>query len=176
MILTIIKIFIPPPPKCVEMLMEREKFNGVVLEPACGDGSMSKIIEKYNVCKSGDLIDRGFGSVGIDFLSDFYQVKGENIITNPPYKLAKEFLLKSLETANEKVAFFMRLSFLESKERYQIFKKYPPKIVYVLSARPEIYKNGIKTKNSGMVAYCWIVWDKTLNNKNTIIDWIYDKN
>jgi hypothetical protein len=164
--------FYPTPEKCVLQLLEREIFNNNISEPACWDWAISKVLEsKWYKVYSTDLIDRWYWKWWIDFLKTAFQDNKYDIITNPPYKLAKQFLLESLRMSKNKVAFFMRLSFLESKERYEIFKKYPPAKVYVLSYRPEIFKNWIKTKNTWMVAYCWIVWDKQYKWP-TILDWI----
>ena len=159
--------FYPTPSEATEALMQREKFDGLVWECACGDGSMSKVIEKYNKVKSTDLINRGYGEVS-DFLADNSLVS--NIITNPPYKIAEKFLLRALELAEKKVAFLLRLTFLESAKRHDIFKKFPPKVVYVFSKRVQIYKNGI-IGNSGMVAYAWYVWEKGYTGE-PILRWI----
>ena len=60
-----------------------------------------------------------------------------DIITNPPYKIAKEFVEHALEVITEghKVAMFLKLTFLESKKRRELFEKYPPKVIYVSSSR-----------------------------------------
>jgi len=166
------KDFYPTPELCTKQLLEIEKFWDIILEPACWDWSMSKILEKawYKV-NSCDLIDRWYWIPNIDFLTTDFKLNSYDIITNPPYKLAEQFLEKSIKISKNKVAYFMRLSFLESKWRYKLFKKHPPKIIYVLSYRPKIYKDWIVTKNTWMVAYCWIIWDKSYNWP-TLLDWI----
>jgi len=47
--------FYPTPPETTEPLFKFEKFDGNVWECASGDGSMSKVIEKYNPCFSSDI-------------------------------------------------------------------------------------------------------------------------
>ena len=71
----------------------------------------------YNV-KSTDLVDRGFGESGADFLKAETAFDGD-IITNPPYKYGKEFVEKALELIPEgrKVAMFLKLQFMEGKAR-----------------------------------------------------------
>ena len=83
-------------PKGTEVLLEVEQFLSNVWECACGEGHMSKVLEKngYNV-RSSDLIDRGYGEV-YDFLSLENTEWNGDIITNPPYRMAKEFVLKAL--------------------------------------------------------------------------------
>lgn len=149
-------------PKAVELLLENETFTGPVWEPACGEGHISKVLHAHGLqVHSSDLIDRGYGAAGVDFLT--HQGGGYhcNIITNPPYKYAKEFVEKALDVIapGYKVAMFLKLTFLEGQGRRYLFKQYPPAAVYVSSARLECGKNGEFTGSSA-VAYCWLVWQK----------------
>ena len=86
--------FYPTPKNATQALLDRQKFDGNIYECACGNGAMSKVMidNGYNVYSS-DLIDRGYGETGIDFLKSTKQV--DNIVTNPPFNLATEFTLKS---------------------------------------------------------------------------------
>lgn len=166
-------------PKAVELLLEREKFSSTIWEPACGEGHISKVLEKagYYVTSS-DLIDRGFGIGGIDFLkADLGGLYRTDIITNPPYKYAKEFVEHALEiSANgTKIAMFLKLTFLEGKARKKLFEKYPPKVVYVSSSRLQCAKNGdfetYKKSGGTAIAFAWFVWEKGYKG-DTIIKWI----
>lgn len=67
-----------------------------IWECACGEGHLSKVLENrgYKVY-STDLIDRGFGDGNIDFLKYDGKKIHCDILTNPPYKYAKEFVKKS---------------------------------------------------------------------------------
>ena len=160
-------------PKATILLMEKEKFNNVILEPACGQGHMSEVLKSYNYnVLSSDLIDRGYG-IQKDFF-DYNKWAGD-IITNPPYKIALPFLKHALNIINtgSKEALFLRLLFLEGIERGKFFKEFPPKKVYVSSARLNCAKNGdFKTySKSTAMAFAWFVWEKNFK-ENTIIDWI----
>ena len=115
-------------PKATEWLCKLEKFDGRILEPSCGEGHISEVLKKagYDVV-SRDLIDRGYGDVA-DFLSiDNTEWEGD-IVTNPPYKYAKEFVEKALQIipTGNKVAMFLKLTFLEGKNRKELFKITPP--------------------------------------------------
>jgi len=57
---------------------------------------------------STDLVDRGYGEGNVDFLACTEQFDGD-IITNPPYKFAKEFVEKGLELVPEGRRVFMFL-------------------------------------------------------------------
>lgn len=115
-------------PKATEWLCKLERFEGRILEPSCGEGHMSRVLEAagYEVV-SRDLVDRGYGEVA-DFLAiDNLEWDG-NIVTNPPYKYAQEFVEKALSIIPEgkKVAMFLKLTFLEGKARRALFRSTPP--------------------------------------------------
>ena len=81
-------------PKAAKLLLELETFSPNIWECACGDGSLSKVFESagYNV-KSTDLVDRGFGESGVDFLKIETEFDGD-IITNPLTDTGKSLLKK----------------------------------------------------------------------------------
>lgn len=119
-------------PVAMELLLQEERFSPVIWEPACGEGHLSKVLEKhgYKVINT-DLVYRGFGTEqSVDFLklnraTDYFE---GDIITNPPYKYAKEFVEKALELIDDrrKVAMFLKLTFLEGKARKKLFASAPP--------------------------------------------------
>ena len=163
--------FYPTPESTTRALLERERFEGEVFECACGDGSMSEVIKRYNPeVYSSDLINRGYG-IQRDFLKVWEEFN--NIITNPPYKLAKEFVIHAKKLAKKKIALLLKLVFLEGSGRYELFqdKCFPLKKDYVFCSRQPIYKNGIILNNSGLIAYAWFVWDKEYSGQPTI-EWI----
>lgn len=65
-------------PKAVELLLENETFNHSIWECACGEEHIAKVLESngYHVV-STDLIDRGYGTGGIDFLKQTENRGGE---------------------------------------------------------------------------------------------------
>ena len=161
-------------PRAAELLLELENFNENIWECACGEGDLSKVFEKAgHKVLSTDLIDRGYGQGGIDFLQCTEVFDGD-IITNPPYKYAKEFVEKAIELVPDghKVAMFLKLQFLEGKARRELFEKYPPKTVYVASGRLLCAKNGdfegMKAGGGSAVAYCWYVWEKGYKGSVTL--------
>ena len=106
---------------------------------------------------STDLIDRGYGEGNTDFLTS--DLTAPNIITNPPFSIAEPFLKHALNQTTGKVAFLCKLQFLEGAKRKIIFENSPLKTVYVFSKRLTMTRNGEKMKNSGMLAFCWLVWE-----------------
>lgn len=166
--------FYPTPPSTTHALMGREKFDGLVWECASGNGAMSRVIEQYNQCVSSDIRSERdiYGEKGVDFLKTYRRV--DNIITNPPYRQAKEFVLHSLECATRKVAMLLKLVFLEGVGRYELFQTTPLKCVYVFCKRQPLTIRGEEMKNSSMIAYAWFVWDKAYSGKPTL-SWILEE-
>mgnify|MGYP003670466732 FL=1 len=161
--------FYPTPPEATYSLLDKEQFTGEIWECACGNGAISNILKEknYNVYSS-DLIDRGYGDTGIDFLKTYR--KTDNIITNPPFKLGTEFVYQACHLANKKVAMLCRINFLEGVARGKMFKNTPLKTVYVFSRRitftnPDTNK---KSHGGGMLAFAWFIWEKDYNEKPTI--------
>lgn len=115
-------------PKATEWLCRLEHFDGKILEPSCGEGRMSRVLKAagYEVV-SRDLVDRGYGEVA-DFLAIDNQEWNGNIVTNPPYKYAQEFVEKALSIIPEgkRVCMFLKLTFLEGKARRALFRSTPP--------------------------------------------------
>lgn len=162
--------FYPTPRWATIALLDNEKFEGNIWECACGDGSMSKVIEKsgYNVISS-DLYDRGYGESGIDFVGT--DMKCSNVITNPPFHSAEGFIKTALAVSERKFAFLLRLAFLESANRCNtIFLKTPPSRVWVFSERITFYMKNAVIAGSGTVAYAWYVWDKS-HSESTELKW-----
>jgi len=167
--------FYPTPNIATIELLKRETFNGNVWECACGKGDISKILESkgYSVF-STDLNNYGYGKNGFNFLDDTglfsnnFKIQ-DNIITNPPFKYALEFILQAKKYSRFKIAMFLKTVFLEGQKRYEMFqdKKYPLRTVYQFSSRINFgeYENG------GMMAFAWFVWEKGYKGK-PIIEWI----
>ena len=129
-------------PIAAELLCKEVKFSKI-WEPACGMGHLSEVFKRngYDV-RSSDLIDRGYGEVQ-DFLGMDVQEWDGDIITNPPYKYAVDFIYKALQIIpdGKKVAMFLKVQFLEGKERKELFTHFPPRVVLVSSSRILCAKN-----------------------------------
>lgn len=163
-------------PKTLEIFLKALERDGITLhekiwECACGQGHLSEALKKrgYDVFSS-DLIDRGYGEYHQDFLSIRTNGK-QDILTNPPYKYAKEFVEHSLDILKDSYYCIMllKIQFLEGQARRKLFDKYPPKFVYVNSVRQTCYINGdMSKKMSSATCYCWFVWEKGFNGEPTI--------
>ena len=169
--------FYPTPPEAVRALLDAVEFNGLIWEPACGDGAISKVlIERGYEVESTDLIDRGYGTPNRDFLLEWTKTI-PNIITNPPFKHAEEFAVHALERATDKVAFLCRLGWLEGVGRRSLFTTTPLSRVLVFSNRLAINRDGkpLPPGSSGMIAFAWYVWEHGYKGKPMIDFLIADK-
>lgn len=166
-------------PNAIDSLLEYEQFSNEVWEPACGGLHISNRLTEYGytvLCT--DIVQRVPNIKVLDFLGYEPQTKNtKDIITNPPYKQAKEFVEHALEISRGgvRVAMFLKLTFLESKSRYSFFKKYPPKCLYVFSGRMGCALNGdFESQSQSAIAYAWYIWQVGYKGY-PIIKWIPPK-
>lgn len=167
-------------PHALEIFLEKLKEDDIKLhkniwECACGQGHLSEVLKKYGYdVYSTDKVDRGYGEKQIDFLNYFNNELETDILTNPPYKYAKEFVEKALviQATGYYTVMFLKIQFLEGQARKKLFEEYPPKYVYVNSIRQTCYINGdMSQKMSSATCYCWYIWEKGYQGE-TIVRWI----
>ena len=166
-------------PNSLVLFLNKMKEDNIIIdknvwECACGQGHLVNVLTEYgyNVLQS-DLIDRGCGYKIHDFLKTEKKYNGD-ILTNPPFKYQEKFFHKQIDTINigNKVIFFLKIQFLEGKSRYELFKNYPPKYVYVHSGRQICQMNGDFQKyTSSQLCYCWFIWEKG-NTSEPVLRWI----
>ena len=168
-------------PIAIDKLFAVEIFSRYIYECACGEGHLSERMKKYGkIVVSTDIVDRGYKEqvATLDFLNapscvgEYY-----DIITNPPYKYAREFVERAMECLADggKCAMLLKLTFLEGQRRRKLFEAYPPKTVYVFSERLLCAKNGdfekMRANGGSAIAYAWFVWEKGWEGE-TKIKWI----
>lgn len=174
--------FYATPKESVLNLCEREKINGDILEPCVGQGHILETLKEHCDCSTltaVDLVDRGYPNTIIqDFLEWDTDKNFDWIVTNPPYKLAKEFVEKSLTLLKEngKIAMFLKIQFLEGVARKKFFENYPPKKIYVFSKRQSPLRNGKEFDDNGKkwsstMCFAWFIWEKDYKG-DTVVKWI----
>ena len=164
------------PPESTIALLEREKFFGGILEPCCGEGHISEVLKDYGYdVVSNDLVDRGYGEFNENYLKTD-KLKATNVITNPPFKYAKEFIEKSLQDTTGKVAMFCKIQLLEGVSRRDLFENSPLRTVYVFTKRQNPLRNGSPVDENGKkwastMCFAWFVWEHGYEGKPSI-EWI----
>jgi hypothetical protein len=144
-----------------------------ILEPACGSGNITKVLRSwgYSVEASDIRTTKGIkGLRGIDFLERSKPTS--NIVTNPPYSLAEEFIEHGLTLVRRKMVLLLRLSFLESERRYNLLRSTPLEWVYIFSKRLP-YWDGKKFNNTGgQFCHAWFVWNMNTAWNCPRIQWL----
>lgn len=171
-------------PEAVRMLLDTyPNFNMKnILEPCVGEGHIANVLKEYSgediTCI--DIINRGYkDTIVTDFLTWDCDKEFDTIITNPPYKLAVEFIRKciSILSQNGQLAMFLKIQFLEGLKRKELFDNYPPKYIYVFRKRMQIFNEGVEInpktgkKWSSLLCNAWYIWDKKCNTE-PIVRWI----
>jgi hypothetical protein len=156
------------PPHAVRALLDAEPIEGRVWDPACGRGTIPRVIEERGIDGFGtDLVDRGFGGGGIDFMRHSPPLM-DNIICNPPYKIINAWIDRALKLTTRKVAIFAPLTFLEGIKRGAWFPTTPLSRVLVFSWRVNCpsgelapdFDAPIEAWDKGTSkAYAWFIWD-----------------
>jgi hypothetical protein len=160
----------PTPPWATRALLEHVLDKNSLrsqscLEPACGAGHMVKVLREYfGEVKYADAYHYGFGPTR-DYLTYPYETGAADwVITNPPFRLAEDFVLRSMRVARRGVAILARTVFLESSGRYfDIFEKNPPSVFAQFVERVPMVKGRLDAKATTATGYAWFVWDKLAN-------------
>ena len=167
--------FYETPSRAVEALLSVETFNGPIWEPACGAGAISRVLEsRGHKVVSTDLVERGFGQGGIDFLMERAPL-APNIVTNPPFKLAAQFAEVAVELTmtTGKTCLLCRLGWLEGRARRLMFAKTRLSRVWVFSGRlPLMHRIGYDgPKSTSAIAFAWFVW--SMNHEGPpVLGWL----
>lgn len=162
--------FYREPRWCAEALFESlPDIQGPIYDPAAGAGNIPRVARAHGLEAFGsDLIDRGCPAVvsGIDFLRQAPLVENVGtIVSNPPYAVAEEFLLRSLTDSPHRVCLLLELKFLASQKRFALFKWIAPlERVLVFSKRPSMPpgRHDPEQASGGKQDYAWFVWNTTL--------------
>ena len=142
------------PAATTRALLSVESFDGDIWEPACGEGHISKELKRAGYY--------------VDFLLEHRRC--DNIVTNPPYKNALDFVAHATFLAERKVAMLLKLSFLEGVERATFFENKPPARVWVFKRRQALMKNGVAS-GAGMMTFAWFVWEAG-HDGAPVVGWI----
>lgn len=156
------------PPEATEALLRVERFSGMSYDPACGQGTIPKVMKARGLLVIGsDLVDRGYGDyTPRDFLGDQRMPALANIISNPPYQaeILRAFVDRALGIATHKVAFLLPLTFLEGQRKAAWLRSTPLARVHVfawrLSMPPgELLLAGEVEPEGGKKCFAWFVWE-----------------
>ena len=162
------------PPEAVESLLKAEDLPLTIWEPACGPGSIVRVLRAAGrQVYATDLVDYKSpdqDAFGWDFLNERQLPIGvQAIVTNPPYKLAADFVRHGLWLCPV-VIMLLRLTFLESDSRSDIIDGGKLARVHVFKKRiPGMHRDGWEgNKVTNSVCFAWFVWDRAHNGPVTL--------
>jgi len=128
-------------------------------EPAANRGHMVRPLAEYFASvEASDIFDYGAGFRVQDYLFGPKPEPVDWTITNPPFRLAEQFIERAIERSTC-VAVIVRSAFLEGVGRHQrLFSRLPPTDILQFSERVVMHKGKLSAKGSTATAYCWLVW------------------
>lgn len=129
-------------------------------EPAANRGHMVRPLREYFAwVDAADQHDYGAGFPVQDYLFGRpHSVVGWTI-TNPPFRVAEEFIRQALASSESGVAMLVRIAFLESIGRYErLFRDTPPSDILQFTERVVMHRGRLAPEGSTATAYCWLVW------------------
>jgi len=147
------------PAWCTEVLLRHVVFQRKILEPAAGRGAIAKVLSKNNyepICQ--DLMVRDYVPCEeFNFFKREYVPKSFDIITNPPYDKAEEFVRHALAITGgtQKVAMLLRNEWDCAHTRTDLFTDEVFRMKIVLTRRPRWIAD---TDGSPRHNYAWYVW------------------
>ncbi len=176
--------FYATPLSATKAILNEVKLYGSILEPAAGQGHISKVLKEYypyNEIISTDLVQREEKfeipiQGGVNFLTYNFNRKFDNVITNPPFSLAQDFIERALELSNDKVIMFAKIQLLEGDKRRKMFDNTPLKYVYVFSKRVNPLRNGEELDEKGKpwastMCFAWFIWEQGYEGES-VIRWL----
>ena len=135
-------------------LFTKFKPDGPIWECACGKGRMSEEMKRLGMkVISSDLIDYGYG-----IQQDFLKTKvrhARNIVTNPPFDLAVQFIEHAMELEVDTLALLLKSTYWHADNRYELFQRYKPAKILPLTWRLDFMNLGRPTMECS-----WFVWIK----------------
>jgi hypothetical protein len=153
------------PPVAVHALLGVERLPKQVWEPACGPGSIVNELRNAGLTVfASDIVDYGCPDSrgGIDFLMERSVPDGvEAVVTNPPFKLAGEFVSHALALGVRHVVMLLRIQFIESERRSSILDNGTLARIYPFSNRlPMMHRAGWEgPKATSAMTFAWFVWE-----------------
>lgn len=165
----------PTPRAAVYPLVRHLALPRCVEEPACGEGHIARVLEEYGYhVFASNLVDRGYGEVGRDFLRQ-RAPRATCLVTNPPFSLDEEFVLHAIELRYDIAVFFLRLKWLCGADRYRrIMGPTPPALVLPFVERIKFFAGDTATEDQpgwNTEDFAWFVWRRGFIGKPTI-DWL----
>jgi hypothetical protein len=152
------------PPEATWALLKAERLPEYIWEPAAGRGAIANVLrEAGHSVYATDLIDYGTPDVipRRDFLLEWLPPGGCTcIVTNPPYKLADQFVRHALSLV-PRVCMLLRLVYLESAKRADILDARLARVQLFANRLQRMHRDGWNgPRATSTIAFAWFVWER----------------
>jgi hypothetical protein len=104
----------------VEQLCEVEQLARVIWEPCAGGGRLAQVLRRHgSLVIESARVRRAQHQQRLDFLNA-KRLLATAVVTNPPYRLATEFIRHALCLGVEYLALLLKADFLTAQERHEL--------------------------------------------------------
>lgn len=158
----------PTPPWATRALCDWLARRGEVMrletvrEPAANRGHMVRPLREYfGTVEASDIHDYGAGFPVSDYLAGEIPPAVDWTITNPPFRLAENFITRAIASSRRGTAVIVRTAFLEGIGRHQRLFQHAatrPSHVLQFSERVVMHKGRLAPEGSTATAYCWVIF------------------
>jgi hypothetical protein len=168
--------FYSEPEWCSRRLFEVEEFRGLVWDPACGLGTISRSARAAKLSNfASDIVDRGHGEVRDFLTAPAPTIAGLfNVVCNPPFALADEFVERALALGAAKVAIIFPNGRLNAARWW--LEPLPFARVWLLTPRPSMPPGVVilrgEKPGGGKTDFAWLVFDRTHSGPPTLA-WLH---
>jgi hypothetical protein len=163
------------PAYATEAFLRLERPPVSVADPCCGSGAILDVLKDAgHIVFGSDVVNYGWPDTVIrDYLVEPVHMGDVGIITNPPFRLAEQFIRKAIADGAKYHAWLVRTNFLESVGRLPLFRDYPFSRMWVSSRRITMHRYGYEgPQTSGNQCFCWLVWDGSKDKcRVDVFDW-----
>jgi len=135
---------------------------------------MARVLKEYfGSVACSDAYSYGYGDVR-DFLTyPRAAASFDWVITNPPFRLSEEFVIRALAIARAGVAILARTVFIESIGRYRnLFQHTPPTKFAQFTERVPMVKGRLDQAAVTATSYAWLVWEKANADAQPRLMWV----
>lgn len=146
-----------------ERLFAVERFEGGVVDPACGSGRIVRAAQAAGLSAWGcDIADRGALTHGI--ARDFLEATAPqaNIASNPPFRKAREFIAHALRLSAGKTAMLLPVQWALGDARARWLATTPLLRVLMLTPRPSMPPGAVieagGKAGGGTTDFAWFIW------------------
>lgn len=154
-------------------LFEYERFEGSLCDPACGLGRIVEAAQRGGV-KDAWGQDKVYRSTYCDRVSDFLhdqltRRRPDNIVSNPPYKFSREFVVRARDIASREVAMLLPLRWISGDRRSRWLEETRPRRVLILTPRPSMPPGPVILARlpvrGGKTDFAWYIWERGYNGE-----------